>query len=128
MDDIPVEKEIVLKETRGFTLIELMVVISIIGILSLIAIPNYINLRQKAWDASARSTGKYLQLSEEAYRVTLEYGPGVYTCDLNALLEIDKNLNEDVGVTIIFLHASASGFTIYTEHAQGTNRQYTYTD
>ena len=38
-----------MKNNRGFTLIELVVVISIIGILAAIAIPNFIHYRNKAY-------------------------------------------------------------------------------
>jgi len=40
---------------KGFTLIELMIVIAIIGILSAIAIPNFLSYRAKGQDTSAKT-------------------------------------------------------------------------
>ena len=40
---------------KGFTLIELMIVIAIIGILSAIAIPNFLSYRAKGQDSAAKS-------------------------------------------------------------------------
>jgi type IV pilus assembly protein PilA len=51
----------------GFTLIELLVVIIIIGILAAIAIPVFLNQRNKGYDAQAKSDLRNMATAEETY-------------------------------------------------------------
>jgi prepilin-type N-terminal cleavage/methylation domain-containing protein len=56
-----------LTNKKGFTLIELMIVIAIIGILAAIAIPNFIAYRNKAYCSRAESDATSVQAAIASY-------------------------------------------------------------
>lgn len=51
----------------GFTLVELLVVMLILGLLAAIAIPSFFNQRDKARDADAKSSARTAQTAMETY-------------------------------------------------------------
>ncbi len=56
-----------LSKKEGFTLVELLIVVAIIGILAAIAIPQFAAYREKAYCSAIKSDLANLAISEEAY-------------------------------------------------------------
>lgn len=64
-----------LRNPKGFTLIELMIVVLIIGILAAIAIPNFVSMQDRAREGGVKSNMHTVQLATEDFAVQND---GVY--------------------------------------------------
>src|SRR5213594_2883728 len=79
------------REESGFTLVELMVVMLILGLLAAIAIPAFFNQRDKARDSQAKV---YARTAETAMAAYATANGGAYTgADRAALVDEESTLN-----------------------------------
>ena len=75
---------------RGFTLIELLVVMLILGILAAIAIPSFLNQKNKATDSQAKADARSMQTAMETCGT--DNGGSYSNCGITALRTIEPTI------------------------------------
>src|SRR3989338_271196 len=92
---------------KGFTLVEIMIVVAIIALLAAIAIPNLLRARHNANESAAIAALRTLSTAEESYRAAQT--PPSYSADLGDLFDS----------TPPYIDAALSGATSSTNSRQG---------
>jgi type IV pilus assembly protein PilA len=135
------------ENARGFSLIELLIVVAIILIIAAIAIPNLIRSRMAANEASAVSSVRTITTSDVTYAsvcptigyaaTLVDLGPGAGGCAGGANI-MDGILSQPAptksGYSFVYIPIPASGMnSTYTINASPTNpglsgQRYFYSD
>lgn len=115
-----------IKHLKGFTLIELMIVVVVIGILASIAYPSYVEHVKKSRRADGKAGLLSLQQAQEKYRANCpQYASGIHASTYTCVSGGNHNL---VGSTTspngyYNLSIAASGASTYTVTATYTGIQ-----
>ena len=107
------------KDESGFTLIELMIVIAIIGILAAIAIPQFSAYRTRSYNAAAEADLRNAATAQEAYYVDNQ----TYVANPPSLIGSTYGFYTSQNVSVAG-GAAAQQYTMTAYHSSG-NKTYT---
>ena len=107
---------------EGFTLIELMIVIAIIGILAAIAIPQFSAYRARSHNASANADLRNAITTQEAYYVDFQS----YADAVADLTDDNYGLVLSSGVDLSVMTGDTTSYTMQAFNANAGDRAVTY--
>jgi type IV pilus assembly protein PilA len=110
------------QDEKGFTLIELLVVILIIGILAAIALPAFLNQREKAQDSEAKSAVRTAQTAIETFYTDKQTYTGANVTTLEGIEPALKNAN---GRLTVAPDGTGTGYSLTVESKGNSKVKYT---
>ena len=109
---------------KGFTLIELIIVVIVIGILATLAVPQYLRAVERAKGGKARHALGLIAQAEKMYRsdndTYIAVADGAYNATLGSYVELAE-LDTDVDWDYVVSAVSASVFTATATRGGGPN-------
>ncbi|HWL90519.1 MAG TPA: prepilin-type N-terminal cleavage/methylation domain-containing protein, partial [Actinomycetota bacterium] len=95
------------RDERGFTILELMTVVMVIGVLVVIALPTFLGARTNAYDRAAQSDVRNAFAAEKAFytdSLTYTTDPATMTAIEAAITYLDGDTPLVTGVAYLHLH------------------------
>ena len=120
-----------MQDDKGFTLIELMVVVLIIAILIAIAIPTFLGLRRRAQDRAVQSDLRNGLVAAKAYYTDGEAYTGFDAAE-GETIEPSLNWAADITITVpsaqsVVMHATSASTTVFCIADDSTSGTFTGT-
>lgn len=110
------------RDQRGFTIVELLIVIVVIGILAALVVTTYAGIQSKARDSKRQSDIQALQTQIEAFYASNNYYPAM--ADINSDTWRSTNMKSlDPGA---MTDPSGSNATFVASAPTATSKQYQY--